>query len=114
MTNALFVAVIAIVMAAIFLWGFRRLPDEGWQMIASVPMRKHADGHWQGLNLTYYGFFNATAMAFACTMVLILMSSIQASLRATVAVLTMGLLIALPMARIVARIVEGKRHTFTV
>jgi len=114
MGNLVFLSSIAGIIAAIFYWGFRNLPSERWQMIASVPIRKSEDGDWQGLNLTYYGFFNATAMAFSCLMVLILMSSIGVSAVATVSVMTAGLVIALPTARIVASVVERKRHTFTV
>jgi hypothetical protein len=35
-------------------------------MIASVPIRRGRDGEWQGVNLTYDGFFSATAITFAC------------------------------------------------
>jgi prolipoprotein diacylglyceryltransferase len=114
MGNLVFVSLIASLIAAIFYWGFRNLPAERWQMIASVPIKKGNNGDWQGLNLTYYGFFNATAIAFACLMVLILMGSVGAPLIATVGMLTVGLVIALPSARIVAGVIERKPHTFTV
>ena len=61
MGNLIFIASIAVIFASTFYWGFRHLPGEEWQMIAAVPIVKNRFGQWQGLNLTYYGFFNATA-----------------------------------------------------
>jgi len=114
MGNLIFIASIAVIFASTFYWGFRHLPGEEWQMIAAVPIVKNRFGQWQGLNLTYYGFFNATAMAFACIILLLLMGSIQAPLVAVITVTATGLSVALLSAKIVARIVERKRHTFTV
>ena len=38
--------------------------------------RKGSDGVWEGINFTYYGFFNALAYLFAVVMLLIMMGSI--------------------------------------
>jgi len=114
MTSTAFVIALAGLLSAIFYWGFRHLPSEEWQMLASVPTRKERDGQWRGVNLTYYGFFNATACAFACAMTVLLMSAVNTPWTTTFIVIVLLLAIALPAARIVARVVERKKHTFTV
>ena len=62
MHNWLFILSKALLLAPLFIWSFRELPDERWQIICAIPVRKMADGSWQGLNLTYYGLFNALAL----------------------------------------------------
>jgi len=114
MATLIFLGSLAVVIAAVFFWGFRHLPSEEWQMIASVPQQRTAGGDWQGMNLTYYGFFNATACAFACAYVLLLMATIGVRWYVSFGVVACGILIALPAAGLIARLVEGKRHTFTV
>ncbi|HJZ80276.1 MAG TPA: hypothetical protein VKD91_08015, partial [Pyrinomonadaceae bacterium] len=79
MTTSIFLSSLAVVIAFLFFWAFRHLPSEEWQMIASVPTRRTEGGEWLGLNLTYYGFFNATACAFACAYVLLLMATLGVS-----------------------------------
>jgi uncharacterized membrane protein YvlD (DUF360 family) len=114
LNNDLFVLALALLFAVIFAWGFRALPAEDWQMIASVPMSKDERGVWRGLNLTFYGAFVATACAFGAATIFVLMSAISASIFG-VTIIVAGLLIfCFPAASIVARIVERKRHTFTV
>src|SRR5215813_2032332 len=114
MTNALFVLALATFFSIVFSWGFRKLPRDDWQFMATVPMQRLSQGSWRGLNLTYYGFFNASACVFSCAMVILLMGSIDVPLLATLGVVITLLLVCIPAAKIVARLVEGKRHTFTV
>lgn len=114
MTTSIFLSSLAVVIAFLFFWAFRHLPSEEWQMIASVPTRRTEGGEWLGLNLTYYGFFNATACAFACAYVLLLMATLGVSWYLSFGIVAGGMLIALPAARFIARLIEGKRHTFTV
>ena len=114
MTTLIFLGSLAVVITALLFWGFRHLPSEEWQMIASVPKRRTEGGEWQGMNLTYYGFFNATACAFACAYVLLLMATVGVRWYVSFGVVACGILIALPAARLIAWLVEGKRHTFTV
>ena len=114
MTTLIFLGSLALVIASLLFWGFRHLPSEEWQMIASVPRHRTAGGEWLGVNLTYYGFFNATACAFACAYVLLLMATVGVRWYTSFGVVACGMLIALPAARLIARLVEGKRHTFTV
>lgn len=59
MTNFVFLATLIAFFSSLFYWAFRNLPAEEWQIIAAVPFKRREDGTWTGVNLTYYGFFNA-------------------------------------------------------
>lgn len=95
-------------------WGIRRLPRERWQFLASLPLKKGDDDRWAGLNLTYYGALNATAYALSCAIVMVLMAASGVSFPSTAALVGAVLLICVPASRLVARIVERKRHTFSI
>jgi len=115
MTNLFFITITGILLGCLSLWGFKYLPGERWQMMAIVPMAKHGDSsHWRGANLTYYGFFIATSQLLAIALLLILLGAMEISLAGTTLATIMLLAVCLPAARIVAMIVEKKRHTFTV
>jgi hypothetical protein len=112
--NAAFVAILAALMAAVLLWGFRTLPEERWQMIAAVPVVKDRGGEWRGMNLTFYGFFSATGSVFGMALALLLLASVHVSMLAA-AVLVGGLIaLCLPASRLVAAIVEKKSSTYTI
>ncbi|MEW6218758.1 MAG: prolipoprotein diacylglyceryl transferase family protein [Thermodesulfobacteriota bacterium] len=114
MTNALFLALLGASLFTLQAWGAYALPAENWQIIAAAPRRKEAGGSWQGVNYTFYGFFTATALVLAVALALVLLRSLDIPLLwlATVMALILGL--AVPAARLVARLVEKKAHTFTV
>lgn len=114
MTSILFILILASLFAALFYWGFRHLPREDWQIMATVPATRNDDGSWRGINLTFYGFFNASACVFAAAIVLLLMSSIGVPIIATITLLSLLLIVCLPAAKVVARLVERKKSTFTV
>ena len=59
MLDEIFTGGLAGVTFLLFYWSFRHLPEEKWQFVASIPRIKKTGGRWQGLNLTYYGLFNA-------------------------------------------------------
>lgn len=101
-------------MAVLLYWGFRTLPAERWQMIAAVPVSKDSDGTWQGLNLTFYGFFSASATVFGVFLSLLLLASLRMSL-GVLLVLVAGVLgFCVPASRTIAALVEGKKNTFTI
>ena len=114
MTNFLFLLTLIAFFSTLFFWAFRNLPAEHWQVIAAVPSRRRDDGTWNGINLTYYGFFNATACVFSCATIIILMSAVDVPVVTTLSITLLLLLIRVPAAKIVARIVERKTSTFTV
>jgi hypothetical protein len=114
MANDLFLLALAALAAVVFAWGFRTLAREDWQIAAAVPIAKDASGLWHGLNLTYYGVFHATGYAVGLAMVIVLLGALRVPLRGVA--LLVGILLACcaPASSLVARLVEGKRATFTV
>ncbi|ABB31716.1 hypothetical protein GeomeDRAFT_0205 [Geobacter metallireducens RCH3] len=110
----LFIVVTAVLSAIYLWWGIRFLPAERWQMAAAVPVSREADGSWQGVNITWYGILSANAYGAAALLFLALAASLGAPLVLTLSTLGVTLALCVPASRLVARIVEGKRHTFTV
>lgn len=114
MIDILFVAILAAVLAGLLAWGVKTLPAERWQMIAAVPLSKNLEGEWNGLNLTFYGFFSATASTFGAALGIVLLSSLGTALPVIAGLLVAVLAICLPASRLVAWLIEGKRNTFTI
>lgn len=114
MTELLSVTALGLILFAYLLWGFRTLPEERWQFIATLPLVKDADGRWRGVNLTYYGFFSAMAYVVAVVALLTLLGAIGIGAGRVLAFAAGTLLVCVPASRIVAGFVEGKRHTFSV
>lgn len=114
MHDEIFILILYLVIAFAFRWAFQTLPDEKWQIIGSFPCVRLPEGRWQGWNLTWYGFFNATAVLLATCLYLILMGSISASPAPSLFVLILVLAVCLPAAKIMAYLIEKKSGTFTV
>jgi hypothetical protein len=114
MSNLLFVTVLGTALGIVLRWAFRHLPGERWQFVASVPVARTGSGGWEGLNLTYYGVLSASAYTLGAGIFLMLMSSIGVPLASSLAIMVLLLGIGMPASRWVARLVEGKLHTFTV
>jgi len=114
MNDLLFLAGLGFILAHLFGWGFKNLPGERWQMLAVVPLRKGGDDHWLGSNLTYYGFFIATSQLISLTLLLILLGAMGLSLPGTMLAILVILACCIPAARLIAMLVEKKRHTFTI
>jgi prolipoprotein diacylglyceryltransferase len=110
----LFVLALAVVLAAGLAFGFRTLPRERWQVLATLPLRKESDGAWRGLNLTWYGLLSANAYAAALLAVFFLLGSIRVPHPVTATMMAILLAVVVPASRLVARVVEKKKHTFTV
>jgi hypothetical protein len=55
LSNELFVLLLGFALSLVVFWACKRLPEERWQFLASVPIIKDSNGHWVGLNFTYYG-----------------------------------------------------------
>lgn len=109
-----FVGALAITVFAALLWAFKRLPAERWQFVATVPIRKNEDGHWEGLNITYYGAFSAMSYVLSIALLMIMLSALSIPLWAQIGFIATMLAIIVPSSRWVAKLVEGKSHTFTV
>ena len=109
-----FVLSLGLLLGSLATWAFKRLPDERWQFLASVPIIKDAGGRWHGLNFTYYGLLTANALVFGVGLLIVLLGSLHVPTTVTVALILAVLLLCLPAAKWVARLVEGKSCTFTI
>jgi hypothetical protein len=114
MSNLIFLAALAILLGTSYYWGFSRLSKERWQFIATMPMHKDAQGAWQGLNLTYYGLFNANACTLATAVVFILLTAIAVSPAIVATVCLILIVMCAAAAKWVARWVEQKPNTLSI
>lgn len=105
---------LAAVIAAVVSLGLKVLPRENMQILASIPVRRRADGLWRGINLTWYGVLQAAAMVSAVGLGLILATAARVPTSQIAAVAAVLIAVALPAARGVAFLVERRRGTFTV
>lgn len=112
--NLIFVLILALLHTGLYAWGFRHLNRERWQFIGTIPLSKESDGQWRGLNLTYYGLFNAHACTLAVGMVYLMLSASGLELTVIHMVVATTLLFCVPAAKLVARWVEKKAHTFSI
>lgn len=105
------VAALALLLAPLFFWSFRHLPEERWQVLAAVPWRARGHGRFRALNLTWYGVFNATGAALGAAVLVLLLGAAGAG-GLEVALVGGGVFAAgFWGSRLVARWVEGKKHT---
>lgn len=114
MNEALLLGGVSVLLIVYLGWGFAVLPREGWQIVAALPSGKSGPHHWRGTNLTWYGILTANAYLVAVTVFLVLMGAEEVPMGVSL-LLAMTLLgICVPASRLVARVVEKKKHTFTV
>jgi hypothetical protein len=114
MYHIIFVSVLALILGILYGWAFKHLPHERWQILGTIPIRKQQDGQWQGLNLTYYGLFNACSVTFGFLMTFILLAAAGLPLKSIAYTVCGILLLCAPCAKWVAYLVERKKHTFTI
>jgi hypothetical protein len=114
MNDAVFILSLGGILFFLFRWGFRSLPAENWQILASLPREKKEDGAWKGLNLTYYGFFNATALGLAVAVWITLLGSLGFPLLKIAVIGIPLVLLGFSASRLIARWVEKKRFTATI
>src|SRR5208283_2501719 len=115
MGNILFVASLAVLFFSLLAWGFRSLTRENWQIALATPTAKVTGSDWKGSNYTYYGVFQAIAFVTSAALLCVLVSSLRCGLAGGGPLCLIAVLSALcfSAARIVARVVEKKKHTFT-
>ena len=97
-----------------FWWGFKVLPGERWQIVASVPTHRMEQGNWKGTNFTWYGLLTANAYLVAVAVLLVLLGAVGVPPLGTAILAAAMLCCCVPASRLVAMIVEKKAHTFTV
>ncbi|MFH0996486.1 MAG: prolipoprotein diacylglyceryl transferase family protein [Pseudomonadota bacterium] len=114
MQHFVFVSVLALLFTILMRWGFIHLPEEKWQILASVPRHKHSASTWNGINFTFYGLFTAFAYTFATAILVILLESVNIPLSGLLILIVCILGICVPASKLIARIVEKKSSTFTV
>ena len=114
MTNELFITLLSVAFGLLLGWGFKTLPQEGWQILATIPANKKEDGGWKGINLTYYGLFTSIAYVVAVATFILLCSTLKMPMLQVTLIVVIVLAVCVPASRLVAIIVERKQHTFTV
>ena len=114
MTDEIFIGGLIVMLSALLYWGFKYLPRENWQILAVVPHKKDENARWQGINLTYYGFFNANAYVFAMAITIVMLSALAIPMLPIALTSVLLLSLCIPASKLVARIVEKKKNTFTV
>ncbi len=114
MAAALFVVGFCLLTGAMLCWGFCHLPREKWQFLASLPRVRQPDGCWRGVNLTYYGFFNANAYVLATALGICLLAALGIPFAGFFWILTALLGVCVPASKLIARLVEKKKYTFSV
>ncbi len=114
MSNEGFVLTLAVLFAVVLPVGFRMLPRERWQILASIPIRKETGEHWHGINVTFYGVLTATACTGASGLFVLMTAACGIQAREVIWFLIPLLAVCIPSSRWVARMVEGKGDTFTV
>jgi hypothetical protein len=114
MPETLATLLLSLALFGYLLWGFRTLPGERWQFLATLPLLKDEHGQWRGLNLTYYGLLSANAYLIAVATFFVLLGAIGVPAWLTAALVLATLAVCVPASALVARVVEGKRHTFSI
>ena len=114
MNATLFVLGLALLLFPMMAWGFKTLPGEKWQIMASLPKWKREHGDWRGLNLTWYGILSANAYTFAVMVFVVLMGALDAPMEGVIMVVVALLALCIPASTLVARIIEKKAYTLTV
>ncbi len=114
MWNELFVLALGAIFFAYLSWGFRHLPGEKWQILATLPARLDGAGHWQGLNLTYYGLFSSAAQLVSVVMIFLLFGAIGVTRAETVTMVVVVLGVCIPASKFMALLVEKKTAVLTI
>ncbi|MBI9078003.1 MAG: prolipoprotein diacylglyceryl transferase [Desulfatibacillum sp.] len=111
----IFILGLALLLAVVLAWGFKNLPGASWQFVAAVPGDRDSLGKgWTSTNFTYYGLIIACSGAFSVALAVFLLGAASVPVWSSLAVTLILLAVCIPASRILARIVEKKKHTFTV
>ena len=114
MTEIIFITALAVLFTAVYSIAFRILPDEKWQVFASIPLQKSGDGTWSGVNITYYGLLTSTGYTIACSVFILMMTAGGINLKLLAIITVCILIVFIPSSKIMAFIVERKKHTITI
>ncbi len=114
MSIELFTGALGLILFTIIVWASRILPQEKWQIMATVPVAPDGQGGYRGVNLTWYGFISACAYTLSAALFWFMLRALFVPSAPLVITALLLLGICMPSARIVARLVEKKKATFTV
>jgi Prolipoprotein diacylglyceryl transferase len=114
MANEIFIFGLTLFYTFLLAWGFRALPKENWQILASIPNGKKQGNTWEGFNFTYYGFFIAGAYTLGTVIMFVLLGAVHIPLSAIIVISILMAAVCLPASKVVAAVVEKKPHTTTV
>ncbi len=114
MWNEIFVGTLAVLFFAYLHWGFRVLPGERWQILATLPHRPAGNGEWHGLNLTWYGLLSSIAQIVSIMVAFLLLGAVGVTRSETVLLSLVILGVCIPGSKLVALWVEGKSAVFSV
>ena len=114
MNASLFLLAAAAFFTLLIVLGWRLLPGDRYQILASVPVTPQEGNRWRGINFTAYGALTASAILIALVFVLILTTAAGAAIAPVATLMVLIFALCLPAARLVARLVEKKHHTFTI
>lgn len=103
-----------IFVSLLFWWAFQALPREEWQIMATIPHIKTSPQTWFGINLTYYGFFVASAYVAALVLFIIMSHALKIPHYIVLVYALFILGACVPASKQIAYLVEGKESTFTV
>ncbi len=112
--DELFIFSLTVFLSVFLTWGFTHLTAEHWQFMAAVPVKKMENNVWAGFNLTYYGFFSATAYVLATAVLCILLGAVFVAPKFLLILAVCILGFCVPASRLIARFVEKKKYTFSV
>jgi hypothetical protein len=110
---AITTGIIFIILSAVYLWGFTHLPHEQWQFFAAIPVRKKGE-KWKGVNLTWYGIISASSVSFGALIFIMLLTAAGLPLLSSSLFIAAVLAAAIPSSKIIASLVEKKKHTISV
>ncbi|MEW6261860.1 MAG: prolipoprotein diacylglyceryl transferase family protein [Thermodesulfobacteriota bacterium] len=113
MSNEVFLLLLTSLYLILLSWSWRSLPTEKWQIIAAIPRSKNG-GDWEGTNLTFYGFFLASALALSAALLVVMLGAIEVMFLEAFLIAAPVLAVGVPASRWVARVVENKPQTATV
>ena len=109
-----FIGILTFTLGLIYTLSFKYLTRERWQMFAAVPLKKIEGTKWKGVNITYYGILTATGFVLGLSIFIIMAGSDPEGPAGMLVALLLLLMLFVPSAKIMAIIVEGKKHTLTV
>jgi hypothetical protein len=114
MIDIIFTVSLGVFFTAVYAAAFRVLPEERWQVFASIPLYKKSNNTWHGVNITYYGLLTSSGYTIAFVIFILMMTAGGVSLKSLLMLSTCILVMFIPSAKIIAYIIEKKKHTITI